>query len=42
MIANDGSLKPGVKVAGAGAYQIHLATKNKNGAPIDPHAGHNH
>jgi len=42
VIANDGSLKPGVQVAAAGAYQIHLATKNKNGTPIDPHAGHNH
>lgn len=42
VIANDGSLKPGVQVAASGAYQIHLATKNKNGPPIDPHAGHNH
>ena len=42
VIANDGSLKPGVRVAVSGAYQIHLATKNKGGNPIDAHAGHNH
>ena len=42
VIADDGPLKPGAKVAVSGAYQIHLATKNKNAAPIDPHAGHTH
>ena len=42
VIANDGSLKPGVEVAVAGAYQIHLATKNKGGQAIDAHAGHQH
>lgn len=42
VIANDGSLKPGVTVAVAGSYQIHLATKSKSGQGVDPHAGHNH
>lgn len=42
VIANDGTLFPGDVVAAAGAYQIHLALKNKSGGGIDPHAGHNH
>lgn len=42
VIANDGALFPGDVVAGKGAYQIHLALKNKSGGGIDPHAGHNH
>ncbi|MGD9636971.1 MAG: secretion protein HlyD, partial [Pirellulales bacterium] len=42
VIANDGTLFPGDVVAGTGAYQIHLALKNKSGGGIDPHAGHNH
>jgi membrane fusion protein, heavy metal efflux system len=42
VIANDGSLFPGDVVAGSGAYQIHLALKNKSGGAIDPHAGHSH
>jgi multidrug efflux pump subunit AcrA (membrane-fusion protein) len=42
VVANDGSLFPGDVVAAAGAYQIHLALKNKSGGAIDPHAGHNH
>lgn len=42
VVANDGALFPGDVVAGAGAYQIHLALKNKSGGGIDPHAGHNH
>lgn len=42
VIANDGALFPGDIVAGQGAYQIHLALKNKSGGGIDPHAGHNH
>jgi multidrug efflux pump subunit AcrA (membrane-fusion protein) len=42
VVANNGSLFPGDLVAGAGAYQIHLALKNKSGSAIDPHAGHNH
>jgi len=42
VVANNGSLFPGDLVAGTGAYQIHLALKNKSGGAIDPHAGHNH
>jgi membrane fusion protein, heavy metal efflux system len=42
VLANDGALFPGDVVAGAGAYQMHLALKNKSGGGIDPHAGHNH
>jgi multidrug efflux pump subunit AcrA (membrane-fusion protein) len=42
VVANDGSLFPGDVVAGAGAYQIHLALKNKSGGAVDPHAGHTH
>ncbi len=42
VIANDGALKPGVKVAVAGAYQIYLGTKNKGGQDVTAHAGHSH
>ena len=42
VVANDGSLFPGDVLAGNGAYQIHLALKNKSGGAIDPHAGHSH
>lgn len=42
VIANDGTLFPGDTVAASGAYQIHLAMKNKAGGGVDPHAGHNH
>jgi multidrug efflux pump subunit AcrA (membrane-fusion protein) len=42
VIANDGTLFPGDVVAANGAYQIHLALKNKSGGAIDPHAGHTH
>jgi multidrug efflux pump subunit AcrA (membrane-fusion protein) len=42
VIAGDGSLKPGVTVAVGGAYQLHLAAKNKGGSGVDPHAGHSH
>lgn len=42
VLANDGVLKPGVSVAVAGAYQLHLAMKNKAGGAVDPHAGHRH
>ena len=42
VVANDGSLFSGDVVAGRGAYQIHLCSKNKSGGGIDPHAGHNH
>jgi multidrug efflux pump subunit AcrA (membrane-fusion protein) len=42
VLANDGSLFPGDVIAGAGAFQIHLAVKNKSGGAPDPHAGHTH
>ena len=42
VIESDGTLFPGDVVAGKGAYQIHLALKNKVGGGVDPHAGHNH
>ncbi|HLA84408.1 MAG TPA: efflux RND transporter periplasmic adaptor subunit [Thermoguttaceae bacterium] len=41
VIENDGTLFPGDVVAGKGAYQIHLALKNR-ATPVDPHAGHVH
>lgn len=42
VIANDGTLTPGKLVIVSGAYQVHLALKNKSGGAPDPHAGHNH
>ena len=42
VLANDGTVAPGKTVIVAGAYQVHLAMKNKTGAAPDPHAGHNH
>ncbi|MCC9608930.1 efflux RND transporter periplasmic adaptor subunit [Blastopirellula sp. JC732] len=42
VVANDGSVYPGDVIAARGAYQIHLAIKNKSGGAVDPHAGHNH
>jgi multidrug efflux pump subunit AcrA (membrane-fusion protein) len=42
IIANDGTLTPGKSVIVSGAYQVHLAMKNKAGGAPDPHAGHNH
>jgi multidrug efflux pump subunit AcrA (membrane-fusion protein) len=42
VIKNDGAVFPGDVVAGNGAFQIHLALKNKSGGALDPHAGHNH
>ncbi|NLS92876.1 MAG: HlyD family efflux transporter periplasmic adaptor subunit [Planctomycetaceae bacterium] len=42
VIESDGTLFPGDKVAVKGAYQIHLAVKNKAGGGPDPHAGHHH
>lgn len=38
----DGALFPGDRIAARGAYQIHLALKNKSGGGPDPHAGHHH
>lgn len=42
VIANDGALFKGDVIAARGAYQMHLALKNKSGGAIDPHAGHTH
>lgn len=42
VIESDGSLFPGDVVATSGAYQMHLAMKNKAGGGVDPHAGHHH
>ena len=42
VIANDGAIEPGDVVAAKGAYQMHLALKNRAGGGVDPHAGHNH
>lgn len=41
VVDDDGALKVGDQVAARGAYQIHLALKNR-AAPADPHAGHQH
>lgn len=42
VIAHDGSLFPGERVALSAAQQLQLALKNKSGGGIDPHAGHTH
>ncbi len=42
VIDNDGCLFPGDVIAASGAYQMHLAMKNKAGGGVDAHAGHNH
>ncbi len=42
VIANDGAVYPGDIIAARGAYQMHLAIKNKAGGGVDPHAGHHH
>ena len=42
VVESDGTLFPGDVVAASGAYQIHLALKNKAGGGADPHAGHHH
>jgi multidrug efflux pump subunit AcrA (membrane-fusion protein) len=42
VIANDGALKIGTTVAESSAHQLQTAMKNKQGGPVDPHAGHNH
>ena len=41
VINNDGTLI-GSTVAMTGAYQLHLAIKNKAGSGVDPHPGHSH
>ncbi|HUG67146.1 MAG TPA: efflux RND transporter periplasmic adaptor subunit [Pirellulaceae bacterium] len=42
VISNDGAIEPGDVVAAKGAYQMHLALKNRAGGGVDPHAGHGH
>jgi len=42
VLANDGRLFPGDRVAMSAAQQLQLALKNKAGGGIDPHAGHSH
>ncbi len=42
VIAGDGALHPGDRVALRGAHQMQMALKNKAGGGVDPHAGHNH
>jgi membrane fusion protein, heavy metal efflux system len=42
ILASDGAVFPGEVIAANGAFQIHLAIKNKSGGAIDPHAGHHH
>ena len=42
VIANDGSVFPGDRVALRGAHQMQMALKNKSGGGVDPHAGLNH
>lgn len=42
VIANDGGLFPGDRIALSAAQQLQVAIKNKAGGGIDPHAGHNH
>ena len=42
VIANDGTLAPGDRVALSAAQQLQLALKNRSGGGVDPHAGHDH
>jgi multidrug efflux pump subunit AcrA (membrane-fusion protein) len=42
VLANDGSVYPHEHIVVTGAYQLHLAIKNKAGSTVDPHAGHHH
>ena len=42
VIAHDGSVFPGEKVALNAAHQLQMAHKNKAAGPVDPHAGHVH
>lgn len=42
VLANDGSVFPGDKIAVTAAQQLQIAVKNKSGGAVDPHAGHNH
>ncbi len=42
VIANDGSVFPGDKVALRSAHRMLMALKTKSGGGVDAHAGHNH
>jgi membrane fusion protein, heavy metal efflux system len=42
VIESDGAINPGDVIALRSAHQMQMAIKNKSGASIDPHAGHNH
>jgi len=42
VLGDDSTLSPSDVVVTSGAYQMHLAMKNKAGGGVDPHAGHNH
>lgn len=42
VVASDGSVFPGDRVALRSAHQLLLALKNKSGGGVDPHAGHTH
>jgi len=42
VVASDGAVSPGDRVALSAAQQLQLALKNKSGGAIDPHAGHQH
>ena len=42
VISNDGAIQPGDVVAGQGAYQMHLALRNRAAGGVDPHSGHGH
>ncbi|MFO7906287.1 MAG: efflux RND transporter periplasmic adaptor subunit, partial [Pirellulaceae bacterium] len=42
VLEREGSVLPEDVVVASGAYQMHLAMKNKSGGGVDPHAGHNH
>ena len=41
VVENDGALT-GSTLAMSGAYEMHLALKNKSSSGVDPHAGHSH
>ncbi|MEI7781508.1 MAG: secretion protein HlyD, partial [Planctomycetota bacterium] len=42
VVANDGAVFPGDRIALSAAQQLQMALKNKAGGGVDPHAGHNH
>jgi len=42
VIADDGALLPGDRIAMTAAQQLQLAMKTRSGGAIDPHAGHSH